>query len=457
MNPRILLISAAGLLSAAGCAKLAGPAFERPSLPEKSSWSGPVSTNETATLRKDWWNEFNDAELSSLIERALGANFDLQVAAARVNRSEALAGVAASRRLPTIGASAGSTFGAARTDRGGQVSTESYDVGAGVAWELDIWGKLRKGQSAAEADLQATGADWRTAYLSLSAEVASQYFRLRQLDEALGLYDRYIAGSERILSIYEIRASENMVSADVALRQRAEVSRLRREQQDLQRERKTVENALAALLGLPAGELSITPAPLSGIRAPEVPAGLPSSLLERRPDILAAEYRVLAAYELAGQARLDRLPSISLAGSGGSASDSLGGLLSEWTLGIGPSINIPLFDPSKKAQVKVREADIEIAANQYRATVIRAFQETENTLINRASRADQLETAKLAVDDLRRVRDISQAKFDEGLVSQLEILETDRSLIQTEQSALEQQFRLLNDTVTLYKALGGGW
>jgi NodT family efflux transporter outer membrane factor (OMF) lipoprotein len=344
-----------------------------------------------------------------------------------------------------------------RTEATGRSSTESYEVGARLGWELDIWGKLRQGKAAAEAEVQASGADWRAAYLALVAEVAGQYLRLRQIDELLGLYARSIASSERVRAIYQNRAEERMVSSEVPLRQRAETERLRREEEDLQRERRTVENGLAALLGLPAGDLAVGAEPLTGLAVPEVPAGLPASLLERRPDILAAEYRVLAAYELAGQARLDRLPSISLTGSGGTASATLGSLLSEWLVGLGPTITIPVFDPARKAQGKVREAEVRIASDQYRSTVVRAFQETENALVNRASRLQQREIARGAVADLRRVQQTSEDKFREGLVSQLEMLETERGLIQAEQTALEQHYRLLNDTVTLYKALGGGW
>lgn len=446
------------LVLASGCAHLAGPAYERPDVPVKEAWSaGPGDTNELQALRGDWWNAFGDSELSSLIQRALDGNADLRVVAGRMDRAEALAGVAGSRRLPTLGVSAGASYGVSRTPAEGRTGVESYDLGAGLNWELDIWGKLRKGQAAADAEIQASGADWRAAYLSLAGEVSGQYFRLRQLDELLELYDRYIEGARRMLSVYETRAQEQMVSMDVVLRQKAEAGRLQRERRDLVRERTTTQNSLAALLGLPAGELVLPPKRLTPLLVPQVPAGLPSDLLERRPDILAAEYRVLAAYELAGQARLDRLPTISLTGSGGSAGDSLGNLLSQWLLDVGPKISIPLLDPQRAAQVRVREADVRIASDQYRSTVIRAFQETENALVNRASRQGQLEIARESVADLTRVQEISQAKFDEGLLSQLEALETERGLIQAEQTALDQQARLLNDTVLLYKALGGGW
>lgn len=193
-----LLLLAASLTT--GCARLAGPAYERPEIPVAPQWTAPA-TNEVATLRPDWWNTFGDPELSRLVEQALGGNFDLRVAAGRVTRAEAVAGLTASRRLPTVGLNAGGTFG--RQDAGtGAASFESYEVGGGLNWELDLWGKLKKGEAAADADLRASGADWRAAYLVVASQVAGQYFRLRQLDDLAAIYDRFIAASEKILALY---------------------------------------------------------------------------------------------------------------------------------------------------------------------------------------------------------------------------------------------------------------
>jgi NodT family efflux transporter outer membrane factor (OMF) lipoprotein len=411
-----------------------------------------------ASLRTDWWNEYQDPELTRLIEQALAGNYDLRVAAGRVERAQALASVADSRRLPTLGSGMGAVFELQEPGPGPIRSAENIQVNAGVNWEIDLWGKLALGAQAAAAEVEASGADWRAAYLQVSAEMAIQYFRLRQLDELMAIYDQYLADSARILEVYTIRAGEGLVSRDVVLRQRAEGRRLERERQELARDRAAVQNGIAALLGQPAGTVTIPPANLRGVVAEvDIPAGLPSDLLERRPDILAAEYRVLAAYNLTGQARLDRLPSIALTGNAGSVSGSFGDLLSQWALGGGPVITIPLFDPAKRAQVAVREAELEIASDQYRSTVVRAFQEVENTLLSLTSRADQLAKAGETLRDLRQANAINEAKFEEGLLSQLEVLESQRSLLQVEQVALDVFARRLRDMVVLYKALGGGW
>ncbi len=458
MKTPILLMAAC--VVAAGCAKLGGPDYSRPDVPEPAGWKAAEgrSAGDVATLRPDWWREFGDAQLAGLVEQALAGNYDLQVAAGRIERARAQAGLANSRRWPTLGVDAGATFELQEPGPGPQQSTESYQVGAGLNWEIDIWGKLAKGTRAAEAEIEASGADWRATHLQIAGEAARLYFRLRQLDELAGIYGRYIASSERIEGIYRARAEENMVSRDVVLRQRAEWRRLERERQEIERDRATVENSLATLLGQAPGTLSIAPASLRGsIRTVPVPAGLPSDLLERRPDILAAEYRVLAAYNLAGQARLDRLPSISLTGRAGGVSGSFGDLLTQWALKGGPVVSIPIFDSGKKAQVQVREAELAIASDQYRSTVVKAFQEVENTLISLDSRTAQQRKADESVEDLQKANEITRAKFEEGLLSQLEVLENERSLMQSEQAALDVHVRRLNDLLSLYKALGGGW
>jgi NodT family efflux transporter outer membrane factor (OMF) lipoprotein len=435
---------------------LAGPEYEPPETPVKEQWSTQSSTLGSISPR--WWSAFGDQYLNELIESAVAGSIDLQIAAGRIERAEALIGTAGARRLPIIGGSGAAEYGIQSSSGGSTSSTESYGLGVGLNWEIDVWGKLKKGVAAAEAEYKASGADWRSAYLVLVSEAATEYFRLRQMDEQIHLYQRSLENSERTLSLYSIRAEEDYVGRDVVLRQQAEVRRLQRELQDLERQRVIVENGLAVLTGKPAGELSIPSQRMRDkLQAVEVPAGLPADLLTRRPDILAAEYRVLAAYNLVGKARLDRLPSIALTTSGGSASASIGDLLTQWFLGAGPVISVPLFDPGRRAEVEVRQADLKIASDQYRSVVIRAFQEVEDVLVNLSSRRMQQAIADQAVADLQNVRDISIAKLDEGLISQLEVLETERSLLQSEQAALSLHFSLLNDTVTLFKALGGGW
>jgi outer membrane protein TolC len=190
---------------------------------------------------------------------------------------------------------------------------------------------------------------------------------------------------------------------------------------------------------------------------PEVPGGLPSQLLKRRPDIVAAEYRVLETYDLTGQAKLAQLPSISLTGRGGTSSFALTDLLKSFTFGLLPSINFPIFDPGVKARIKTSEAQAKVTEQEYRRTVMGAFEEVENSLVNLDAHKKQRAELQQQVDQLRTVAQQSDAQLREGVASQLEVFEVERSLLSAQLALLANHQQILSDTVTLYKALGGGW
>jgi outer membrane protein, multidrug efflux system len=193
------------------------------------------------------------------------------------------------------------------------------------------------------------------------------------------------------------------------------------------------------------------------VQIPVVPAGLPSQLMARRPDVVAAEYRVLEAYDVVGQAKLAQLPTISLTGRGGSASFALTDLLKSFTFSFMPSINIPLLDPSVRAHVKTTEAQTIVVEQQYRRTVMGAFEEVENALVNLDAHTKQRTELQEEVGHLKVVAAQIEAQLKEGVVSQLEVFETERTLLAAELALLENHQQLLSDTVTLYKSLGGGW
>jgi len=242
------------------------------------------------------------------------------------------------------------------------------------------------------------------------------------------------------------------------LQQRAEINRLTNDLLELRRLRALAGNALATLLGVPAGEFDVPPGHLQErVQLPVVPAGLPAQLLTRRPDIIAAEYRVLEAYDLVGQAKLAQLPSISLTGRGGTSSFALTDLLKSFTFGLLPSINIPLLNPGVKAQVKTSEAQTKVAEQEYRRTVMGAFEEVENTLVNLDAHRKQRVELQQQTDNLKVVAAQVEAQLKEGLVSQLDVFETERSLLAAQLALLANHQQILSDTVALYKTLGGGW
>jgi NodT family efflux transporter outer membrane factor (OMF) lipoprotein len=440
----------------AACAGLSGPDYKRPDAPTKAQWSHDtrLQTSAADTIQPDWWKNFNDPYLDDLIARAIEANIDIKVLAARIQVAEAGVGQAKAGTQSVVEGAMGGNFQKSK----GQDLTKSYSTSSSLNWEIDIWGKLRKGVEASKAGYQATEADWRAGYLKLVSDVSNAYFQIRKFDEQIDQQGLALDKNRRILVIYESMQAEGLVPETQVLQQRAEVAGLKNGLLELSRQRKVTENALATLLGVPAGDFRVSPGRLrERVHLMDVPAGLPSDLLARRPDIVAAEYRVLEAHNLTAKARLAKLPSVSLTARGGNSSLALSSLLSTWTLGLLPTVDFPIFDPNVGARIKVNEAQTRVAEEEYRRTVIKAFEEVENALTNLASHRSQKYELESRRDQLRVVSEQVQAQLREGIVSQLEVFEAERSLLGAEQELLENHQQILSDTVALYKALGGGW
>lgn len=438
------------------CANFAGPAYSRPKAPWKHTWSerDDVSLSYEKSLAKDFWREFDDPYLNRLIEQALSANLDLRLLAARIEAAGAVIGQERARALPSISAETG--LNSQKVD--GSDIADQYAVSGTLNWEIDIWGRVRKGAMAQEAEFRASQADWRAGYLTLVSDVSTNYFEIRRSDEAIAQLERAMRRNRGILTIYESRFREGLVPQTQFLQQGAEISGLENQRLDFVRRREVAENGLATLLGTPAGELDVPVAGLrSAIQVVEVPAGLPSQLLSRRPDILAAEYRVLAAHNRVGEARLAKLPSLSLTGRAGTSAFDVGDLAKSWTYTLAETLVFPLFDPSRNAQIEVNETRTRVAEEQYRVTVITAFEEVESALANLSVRRQQSKALGDQLDNLRLVAVQVQAQIREGIASQLELFEAERSLLSAELALLENHYQRLTDTVQLYKALGGGW
>ena len=437
-----------------GCADVSMAPYQTPAAPTKASWSKGQPVSAAETIAPDWWREFKDPYLDSLVDRAVAGNFDVKILAARVQVANADVGEARAGAMPSLSAAAGASFEKST----GQPFNKSFNLGTQVNWDIDIWGKVEKGVQAQRAAYEASEADWRAGYLTLASSVSTTYFQILQLDEQMAQQQKALDKGKQILGIYEAMFKNGLLPNTRVLQQRAEINRLTNEFLELQRARNLAGNALATLLGVPAGEFNVPPGSLRDrVNPPTVPAGLPADLLKRRPDIVAAEYRVLQAYDLVGAAKLAQLPSISLTGRGGTSSFALTDLLKSFTFGLLPSINIPILDPSVKARVKTSEAQTKVAEEQYRKTVVTAFEEVENALVNLDAHKKQRAELQQQVDHLRTVAAQIEAQLKEGVVSQLEVFETERSLLQAELALLANHQQILSDTVTLYKAMGGGW
>ena len=440
----------------AGCVDVHMADYKRPDTPAKASWSDKTGAlvSPADTIVPDWWKGFQDPYLNTLIAKAIEGNFDIKVLAARIDVAGAQIGEAKAGALPTADLGAGANF----QKTTGQPFTRQYNVAAQVNWDIDIWGKVEKGVQAQKAEFHATEADWRAGYLELVSNVASTYFQILQFDDQIDAQQKMVDENKKILSIFEGMSRNGLVPKTQVMRQQAEVNRLTKDLLDLRRSRKIANNALCTLIGVPAGEFTVPVGHLQQrVQLPPVPGGLPAQLLSRRPDVVASEFRVLEAYNLVGEAKLAQLPTISLTGHGGTASFALSDLLKSFTFGFMPSINIPLLDPGVRAHVKTTEAQTTVAEQQYRQTVMGAFEEVENALVNLDSHRQQRVELQQEVERLSVVNVQMQSQLREGVVSQLDVFETDRTLLQAQLELLSNHQQILSDTVLLYKALGGGW
>jgi NodT family efflux transporter outer membrane factor (OMF) lipoprotein len=454
VSTTVEVVSLCLLLSLTACSNLAGPDYQRPDTPTKSQWSDKDKIGTVdEVIRPDWWKNFDNAVLDQLITTALTNNSDLAVLTARIGTAEASIDQANAARLPSIDAALGANL---QTSEGTD-SARQYSYATAVGWELDIWGKAKKGVEAQQAAYRASEAEWRAGYLELIANVAESYFQVSQFDEQIESQQTALENSEKILTIYRSLNAEGVIPKTRVLQQQAESNQLRNDLLELQRLRKLSVNALATLTGPPAGELQLPTQNLSDLPLIKVPAGLPSDLLSRRPDIIAAEYRVLQAHQLQGQARLAKLPSINLTSNLGNTSFALTSLLKSWAVGLASTASIPIFDPNVQARIKGSEAETRVAEEEYRSTVIKSFEEVENALVNLASHGEQRKELIARQEQLKIVSEQFQAQVREGMISQLELFESERSLLAAELARLSNHRQILVDTVVLYKVLGGGW
>jgi outer membrane protein, multidrug efflux system len=439
-----------------GCSSVRVPEYQHPEVAAKSNWSrpqaSPVSASEAITPQ--WWAQFGDPYLDSLVAKAIAGNVDLKILAARMSVANAQIAEAHAGSLPTVDIATGSSLQKST----GTALTKQFAVGTQVSWDIDVWGKTKKGVQGQAAEFHATEADWRAGYLRIVADVSTTYFQILQLDEQIEQQHRSLAKNEQILAIYETLRSNGLVSDTEVLRQRAENNRLTKDLLELSRSRDVTQNALATLLGVPAGEFVVEPDRLQArVKVPSVPAGLPLDLLARRPDVVAAEFRVLEAHDLMGQARLAQLPSVSLTGQAGTSSLALSDLFKAFTFGLMPSINLPALNPGIRAHAKTTEAQVKVAEEDYRRTVIAAYEEVENALVNVEAHRRQKEELQKQVDQLQLVSAQTEAQLEVGVVSQLDVFENERSLLSAQDELLASYQQVLSDTVTLYEALGGGW
>ncbi|MFJ3483864.1 efflux transporter outer membrane subunit [Pseudomonas sp. NPDC090202] len=434
---------------------------------EAGSWKTAEPSEEMA--RGDWWTVFKDPALNELEIQAASANQNLAAAAARLKEARALNIAARAGLFPTLDAGIGPTrqkvSGASQglSNNANVPAQTLWRAQAGVSYEVDMFGRVSNTVEAAKDDMQQSEALFRSVHLALQADVAQNYFALREFDAEAQVFADAVALREQALKLVQQRYELGEISELDLARAKSELASARSEAMTVQRLRATSEHSLAVLLGKTPAEFSIAANPLAAVNL-RIPAGLPSSLLERRPDIAAAERAMAAANARIGVAKAAFFPSLTLTGAGGFESDSLGSLFkwSSRTFLLGPltgtALNLPIFDGGKrKGDLANARAVYEENVATYRQQVLVAFQEVEDGLSDLRIFEDQTRTQAEAVDASTHAAQLSRTQYNEGAVDYLDVIDAERTVLNTRRTAVQLQGLQAASTVNLIRALGGGW
>lgn len=426
-----------------------------------AAWAS--ATPGEAVPRGGWWSVFQDPVLDALILKLDRASPTLAAALARYDQARATAGLDSAGLHPRLTVSGRVEHQQqSQTRAGGQTPTDAYDqsfLGAALGYELDLWGRVRDAVEASRAEADASGADLVNVRLSLQATLADAYFRLRGLDSEMALLDQTVTAYSHAHALTATRHEVGVASGVDVGRAEAQLAGARARRVDVHRRRVQVENQIAALTGDAASEFTV---PRSGSRPlpPHIPGGVPSELLQRRPDIAAAERRMAAANARIGVARAAYFPVLNI-GLGGGYQASRGALLaapaSFWSLG--PlSATIPLWDGgARKAEVaasRARHAELSAA---YRGTVLEAFREVEDALAAARDLAEQATQQRRAADAAKRTEALALILYEEGASDFLEVVTAQTAALESERAALSVETSRMQAAVALVRALGGGY
>lgn len=447
-----------------------GPDYVAPKTDAPASYRDPSANGgwkmaapaDTLT-RGAWWKLFGDAALDDLEAKALAANQDLRAAAARVDQANASAGIARSGFWPQVGVNPSATREqtSKTTDNvfPAALST-TYRAPLVASWELDLFGRVRRLSESARAEAEGSADLLESVRLSLTAEVASNYFAARALDREIAILRDTTALRRRTLDLIAVRIKGGTATDLDTARAEAELASAEADTAAVAGRREAVQNALAVLVGQAASNFALAADVSTPSAPPTVPPGLPSDLLERRPDIAAAERALAAANARIGVAKAAFFPAISLTGSAGFASGDIDHLTNSdsriWS--IGPSLYLPIFQGGRnRANLERSRAAYDESVAVFRQRVLVAFREVQDALAATSYLTEQSAAQTRAVLAARRAATIAQKRYDSGFVSYLEVIDTQRTALATERADVQLAAQRLITGVALIKSLGGGW
>jgi multidrug efflux system outer membrane protein len=456
-----LAVASASLVVVAGCTS--GPDYRRPDVTVPTGFTG--SMDQARNLANAaWWDLFQDPALEDLITIALGENKDLRIAMARIEEARGALGVTRSEFFPQVAGSASAQRGVrGEAFPGGGEETDYLSAALGLlSYEVDIWGRVRRATESAQAQLLATEEARRAVYIGLVAQVAQTYFELRELDNQIEVARNTVGLRAESYNLTKVKYADGAgIISELDVRQaESSLASARASLASLERQRAQKENQLSVLVGRNPGPLPRGLA-LQDQKLPEdIPAGLPSTLLERRPDILAAEQQLIAANANIGVARAQYFPRISLTAAFGFESDELDSLFEAgseaWN--VTPQIDAPIFTAGRiRGNVKVAEARREAALATYEQSIQTAFREVEDALVAIRKLREQMAAQETVAQAEHRRLQLVNTRYDQGVSSFLEVLDAQRQLFQAELDLASVRRAHLVAIVQLYKALGGGW
>jgi multidrug efflux system outer membrane protein len=461
MNKTIL--SLVVLMLVAGCA--VGPDYRRPGVDTPKAWR--VEEKEAKDLANTaWWGQFEDPVLDELIRTALKESYDLRIATARVEEYVGQYWVGRSGLFPQISGSA--SAGRARSSEEGMSPVltsatknpvDSYQAAFNGNWEIDLWGKLRRATEASKADLLSTEEARQAVILSLVSSVANSYISLRDLDKQLEVAERTAKSRKESYDLFKLRYEGGVISELELNQVKSEYEAALAKIPEIEKQIGLQENSLSVLIGRNPGPI-LRGKSMDELVLPAVPSGLPSDLLEKRPDIRQAEQALIAANARIGVAKAQFFPTISLTGLLGWSSTALDNLFTGpakvWSYA--GNASLPIFTGgSLMGQLKASEAVQQQALFSYQSAIQNAFREVDDALIDQRRTREQLEAQKRQVEALKEYARIARLRYENGYTSYIEVLDAERSLFNAELQYTQTQGVLFQALVNLYKAMGGGW
>ncbi len=466
-----LLITGFWMVAIGGCA--VGPEYERPPVETADGFRMQPDTGDGESSLADlgWWDLFQDPHLRALIQRAFLGNRDLKLAVSRIQEARARLRATGAGQFPEIAGDAGlqrtqtslavaQQFGVPGGGSREGPTTSQFKATSGLAFEIDLWGKLRRATEAAQAELLAREWARRAVVLTLISEIAQAYFDLQELDLERAIAARTLETRQESLEIVRLRKLMGRSSTLDLRRAEQAVTRAQAVLPDLERRTGQTEHHLSILVGQNPAAIARGAALQQQPLVPDVPAGLPSALLERRPDVVEAEHQLVAANARIGEAKAALFPAISLTGNFGAQSlafsDLFVGPSRIWSLG--PAVTVPLFNAGRnRANLAVRRAQQEQALITYERAIQQAFREVEDALIaHQTIRETHIARERLA-DVSREALQLAQLEYLNGQASSLDVLAAQREVFDADMALAQTQRDRLVAVVQLYKALGGGW